>query len=120
MDLILKALGDNPATIVIDALDELEPDKRHRMFDSLDRIVKQSPNVIKVFLTSRDDLDIKIRLLSTPNLYISASSNQIDIEYFIDTKIREAVDQKRLLAGNVSVELKLKIKEAFSSRAGGM
>lgn len=71
MTLILKALEDNRATIIIDALDELQADKRHELLDCLDQIVRQSPNVVKVLLTSRNDGDIVCRLKTTPNIYIS-------------------------------------------------
>ncbi|ETS85593.1 hypothetical protein PFICI_03618 [Pestalotiopsis fici W106-1] len=119
VELVLQLLRENPATIVIDALDELDPDRRHSLLESLDQIVKRSANVIKVFMTSRDDLDISIRLRSTPNLYISASSNQIDVASFIDVKIHEAVDQKKLLGGNVPPGLILKMKETLNDGAGG-
>ncbi|KAM0550838.1 hypothetical protein ACHAPJ_008701 [Fusarium lateritium] len=120
MRLILKTLASNPATIIIDALDELQADKRHEIFDSLDQIVKQSPNVVKVFLTSRNDGDIVCRLNNTPNIYISAQENQADIERFIEAELDKTIAQKRLLRGVVSVEVRRQVTVTLNHGAQGM
>ncbi|CAM1505811.1 Fc.00g114480.m01.CDS01 [Cosmosporella sp. VM-42] len=119
-ELILQTLADNPATIVIDGLDELRGDKRYEIFESLDQIVKESPNVVKVFLTSRNDGDIVCRLSSTPNIYISAQQNKADIERFIDAEVEKAVSQKRLLRGVVSQNLRGQIVYTLNRGAQGM
>ncbi|KAM0428831.1 hypothetical protein ACHAPT_006631 [Fusarium lateritium] len=120
MDLISKTLAANPATIVIDALDELRADKRHEVFEYLDQIVKQSPNVVKVLLTSRNDGDIVCRLDTTPNIYISAQDNRADIERFIDAELDKAIAQKRLLRGHVSADVRLRIILTLNHGAQGM
>ncbi|KAJ4256957.1 hypothetical protein NW757_003585 [Fusarium falciforme] len=120
MGLILKTLADNPATIIIDALDELRADRRHEIFEYLDQIVKQSPNVVKVLLTSRNDGDIVCRLDTTPNVYISAQENRGDIERFIDAELDKAITQKRLLRGHVSADVQRQITFELNHRADGM
>ncbi|KAF6822918.1 ankyrin repeat protein [Colletotrichum plurivorum] len=112
--LVLKALAQNPGTIVIDALDELRPDDRHELWDCLDNIVRDSPNVVKVFLTSRDDGDIVCRLSLTPNIYISVQDNQSDIERFTEQELDAAIARKRLLRGLVSEQLRWKIFTALN------
>jgi hypothetical protein len=44
--------------IVIDALDECDPGKRADLFDLLNDIRDQSLNLVKIFVSSRDDSDI--------------------------------------------------------------
>lgn len=118
--LILNVLADNPGTIIIDALDECDPRSRYQLFESLDTIVQKSPNVVKVFLTSRNDGDIVCRLNNTPNIYINAQKNKSDIERFIETEVRNAVMQKRMLNGKVSEKLQAKIVAALNQGAQGM
>lgn len=83
VDIILSVLKENPGTIIIDALDECDPVERYNLFESLDKIVEHSSNVVKVFLTSRADGDIVCRLNNTPNIYIDAQKNKLDIQRFI-------------------------------------
>jgi hypothetical protein len=45
VDVILELLESNPATIVIDGLDECDPAKRQDLLDALRRIIKESDNV---------------------------------------------------------------------------
>ena len=120
VDLILLVLQENPGTIIIDALDECDPLERYNLFGSLDKIVKQSSNVVKVFLTSRNDGDIVCRLSSTPNIYINAQKNKLDIQRFIVSEVEKAVVQKRMLNGNVSKELQARIKMTLNQGADGM
>ncbi|RFU26917.1 hypothetical protein B7463_g9416, partial [Scytalidium lignicola] len=120
VSLILQVLGDNPGTIIIDALDECDPEKRYILFESLDTIVKQSPNVVKVFLTSRNDGDIVCRLRTTPNIYIDAQKNKSDIQRFISSEVEKAVAQRRMLNGAVSKELQMRISMALDQGARGM
>jgi len=56
--LILKLIEDRPATILVDALDECEEDSRHELLEALDEIIEKSTEVVKVFVSSRDNIDI--------------------------------------------------------------
>lgn len=58
VSLILDTTAANPATIVVDAVDEIEPCSRHILLSALTQIVQNSLNVVKVFVTSRDDSNI--------------------------------------------------------------
>ena len=118
--LIFKVLEDNPATIVIDALDECDPNTRHGLFETLDHIVRTSPNVVKIFLTSRNDGDIVCRLATTPNIYIGAQQNRADITRFIQAEVQRAISSRHLLNGNVSAELQQRVVGMLSQGAQGM
>ena len=56
--LIIELTKDHPATIILDALDECEEITRHELLEALDSIISNSANVVKVFVSSRDDIDI--------------------------------------------------------------
>jgi hypothetical protein len=71
--LILELTCDNPATIAIDALDECEERQRHELLRALDRIVNESREIVKVFVSSREDVDI----VSSPYLLAPLSSSGV-------------------------------------------
>jgi hypothetical protein len=117
--LILSLTGKNPATIVIDTLDECDPSRRYELIVSLEEILHRSANV-KIFVTSRDDSDIVCHLSNSPNLYIHAQDNREDIDRFIDLEVERAIDKKRLLGGQVSSNVKGLIVETLKRGAHGM
>ena len=118
--LILDLLGNTPATIIVDALDECDPSRRHELLDSFDEIIQKSANVVKILVSSRDDGDIHCRLKTSPNLYINAKFNAADIKRFIRFEISLAIERKRLLSGRVSGTLQNLIIETLESGAHGM
>jgi len=118
--LILALLESNPATIIIDALDECDPSRRHELLLAFDKIIRDSANVVKIFVSSRDDHDIVCRLVNSPNVYIRASDNGEDIERFIRSEVDQSIIEKRLLSGNVSDELKSRIISVLIKGAQGM
>ena len=56
--LIIELTKNHPATIILDALDECEEITRHELLEALDCIISKSANVVKIFVSSRDDIDI--------------------------------------------------------------
>jgi hypothetical protein len=120
VELILALMERNPATIVIDALDECNTDRRHELLMALDKIVQESVNLVKVFVSSRDDNDIVRRLADSPNLCIRASDNCEDIEYFVRSEVARSINDKRLLGGKVSGELRNRIIITLIEGAQGM
>ncbi|KAK2805382.1 hypothetical protein FQN51_000208 [Onygenales sp. PD_10] len=120
VDLILKITADNPSTIVIDGLDECDPSRRHDVLDALNDIIQKSSNVVKVFVTSRDDGDIVCRLEGSPNIYIDVQDNAEDIARFIEVEIENAINQKRLLRGEISSGLKDTLTSTLRDGAQGM
>lgn len=56
--LIIELTQDYPATIILDALDECEENTRHELLEAFDDIISNSAEVVKVFVSSRDDIDI--------------------------------------------------------------
>jgi hypothetical protein len=120
VELILSLTNSNPATIIIDALDECQVGRRHELLNALDDIIKKSANLVKVFVSSRDDVDIVLRLAGVPNIYINARDNSDDIQRFIHSEVERSISDKRLLNGRVSKQLKRCIIAALIGGAQGM
>ena len=120
VELILGLLTNNPATIVVDALDECDPNRRHELLEALDNIIQNSANIVKVFVASRDDNDIVCRLEKSPNVIIHASDNGMDIQRYVEIQVAQSITDRRLLSGDVSEELKNRIIVALRKGAGGM
>ena len=120
VELILALLESNPATIIVDALDECDPARRHELLKALDEIIQKSANLVKVFVSSRDDNDIFCRLTNSPNVFICASDNSKDIDRYVRSEVTQSIEEKRLLSGNVSEELKCLVITTLIKGAQGM
>ena len=106
--------------IIIDALDECNRQERGHLLDSLSEIMKESIGIVKIFISSRDDMDIVRSLAGGPNVLISAKSNQDDIATFVNIEVDKQIEKKRLLAGLVSETLRHRIKQVLCDQAQGM
>lgn len=120
IDLILALTDQTPATLVIDALDECEPTRRYELLNALHTIIDESPSVIKILVSSRDDADLVSRLRRFPNIQISERDNGEDIQRFIHTEVHQAIQNRRLLNGRVAPPLKDRIVNKLVSGANGM
>ncbi|CAG8955087.1 hypothetical protein HYFRA_00007102 [Hymenoscyphus fraxineus] len=120
VQIILDLLEDNPATIILDGLDECDPTLRRDLLDSLRTIIQKGSNVVKVFVSSRDDHDLVHRLSQTPNLYIRASDNEEDITNFVLSGVDEAIQKEKILCGNVPSSLRETIVSTLVSQSNGM
>lgn len=78
---LLKAYAGS--TIIIDGLDECNAKTRQELIEVLDETIKTSTSLIKVFISSRDDSDLKRQYGSGNHLQIDASHNQGDIEKYV-------------------------------------
>ncbi|KAI9753568.1 MAG: hypothetical protein M4579_005085 [Chaenotheca gracillima] len=117
---ILKIAEDDPVTIVIDALDEAHSETRRTILDALEKIMRDSPNVVKVFVSSRRDSDLVDSLEKYINVGITSTSNQADIAQFVRTELENAIKSKRLLRGRVSAVLRNEIIDKLINKAQGM
>lgn len=80
----------------------------------------QSASLLKVFVSSRDNLDIKLSLEDVPNVYIDATDNAGDIARYVRRELKVATDNRLLLDGKASKQLKEKIIETIEHHANGM
>lgn len=104
-------------TIIIDALDESNPVERSRLLEVLTTIMHSSNSVVKIFISSRDDIDIKLKLEKVPNLYIEAQDSKEDIKKFI---YREVTQSKGKGLSQLPDGLKRKVMHTLLEKANGM
>jgi hypothetical protein len=109
-DLIIALTAYYPlTTIVIDALDEIDAleqcDEASRtdFLEALEQIVLRSSNLVKVFVSSRNDQDIVRHLANCPNLEIEATKNQADIVSFVNSEVQRRISGNPLLSGKPSL-----------------
>jgi len=118
--LILETTAANPAAIVIDALDEIPCSSRHILLSALNQIVQESLNVVKIFVTSRDDSNIQALLHDAVALRIQDVHTRKDMDGFIRQEVSSAIDTRKLLNGIVSDNLKEELVDVLKAGAGEM
>lgn len=119
-DHIIEIASTMPITVFIDALDECHSSQRHELLRALDDLLDRSTNLVKVFVSSRDDVDIILRLQRHSNIYINTYDNKDDIRRFITYEVQKAQSERRLLKGTASSELTSLITENLTKKARGM
>jgi len=121
-DLILKLTEFYPmTTIIVDALDECDVATRYDLLDALEYIQHESANLVKIFLSSRDEQDLVSRLRNFPNIATTAKDNVESVKAFVQWRIEEYVSTGRLLRGfSEQAELKSLIVKKTVDRAGCM
>ena len=114
--LILESVNLYPkTTLVVDALDECEPESRWQLVRMIEDLLLQSERPLKVFISSRPDGDIRDCFLARPSIQIQATDNQHDIEKFVN----EQIDKPRQW-GKVSASLRRDIVKIVLDRCNGM
>lgn len=117
---ITEAVAEMPVIIFIDALDECRSGQRHQLLQALDLLLEDSVHLVKVFVSSREDVDIVLRLQNCLNIHINVDDNTDDINRFVQAEIRKALTDGRLLNGRISPELQRRITENLVTKAKGM
>lgn len=121
-EMLIEVASARSATfIVIDALDECDRETRQDLIDALQNVVAESTSLVKIFISSREDGDIKRSMDLYPNVRIEAEQNQQDIELFVSLTVDELIRKKRLLGSEmVTDELRSDIKLSLQDKAQGM
>ncbi|RYP07284.1 hypothetical protein DL764_002599 [Monosporascus ibericus] len=102
-------------TLVLDALDECEPDLRGELVNTVEILLSKSRRPLKVFISSRPDRDIRNRFLDRPNIEIQATHNETDIQKFVDEEIINHGAWE-----DISPQLKEEILRTLLARSQGM
>ena len=108
------------AVIVLDALDECSKESRGFILSDLLSILNKSKHPVKAFISSRHSLEIEDRLRHFPNVSIEAKDNADDIENYVESTLAKRIEDKELLRGHVSMELRQRIAEVLQRDANGM
>lgn len=83
-------------TLVLDALDECDPRTRDKVVEIFHDLLQRSSKPVKIFLSSRPDVDIKALLNDVPSLQIQATDNSADIATFVMSEILKKKKMKKM------------------------
>lgn len=120
LKLIIDTTVADPATIVIDAVDEIHPSSRHVLLSGLTQIVQDSLSIVKVFVTSRDDSNIHALLSDAVAVRIQNNRTRKDMDVFVSSEVSSAIQNRRLLNGVVSDSLRQELMNVLVAGAGEM
>jgi len=122
LQLIIAMIGDyGMTTIVVDALDECDPNTRQSLLDAFEDILRESAGLVKIFVSSRDDQDIVYTLRGYPNMDISSNKNAADIKVYVEKETQRLVQRGRLLRNSMAkVDMQALIIDQVIEGADGM
>ncbi|RDW58456.1 hypothetical protein BP5796_12386 [Coleophoma crateriformis] len=87
-ELLLNFINIYPkTTLVLDALDECETKERDFLIEVFDQFVEKSTKLVKIFVSSRPESDIRARFQSKTNIEITTQDNYDDISRFVESEI---------------------------------
>jgi c-di-GMP-related signal transduction protein len=108
-------------TVIIDAMDECNPTTRLELLQALENVLQASSSLVKVFVSSRDDQDIVLRLSNYPNLEIDSQRNSDDIARFVKDEVERLIQAGKLLRHSSSqAEMKKLVINKLIGGATGM
>ena len=121
-DLIVMLVENlSMTTIVVDALDECDPQMRQSLLDAFEHILRESAGLVKIFVSSRDDQDIVYNLKDYPNVNISSDQNSADIKTYVELETQRLVQTGQLLRNSLAKEEMTRlITDQICSGADGM
>ncbi|KAL8777527.1 MAG: hypothetical protein Q9194_002505 [Teloschistes cf. exilis] len=118
--IIIDITASSPATIVIDAADEIPRSSRHVLLAALSQTVRVSLNVVKILVTSRDDSNIHALLPDAMAVRVQDFHIKHDLEHVVQREVALAIENRRMLNGNVSDDLKQTVTSVLIAGAGDM
>ncbi|KAI0871808.1 hypothetical protein GGS24DRAFT_41561 [Hypoxylon argillaceum] len=102
--------------IIIDGLDESDLETRDKLMEALQSLVLQCNNVLKMFISSREDEDIKNQFKDGRDLRITTKNNQADIELFVASRLGANYWTQNSLSDRTRKE----IMRTFTEKSQGM
>ena len=93
---------------------------RSQLLRGLLSVIRMAKCPIKVFISSRHNLDIENHLRVLPHVCIEARDNAENIGNYVQKELTLAIEDKRLLGGNVSQELRMCMEKVILTDANGM
>ncbi|KAJ4258131.1 hypothetical protein NW762_008272 [Fusarium torreyae] len=116
VDLIIQVANEDPVTILVDAIDQIEDEHRYALLECLARVMSEAANVVKVLVTSRTGVDVLSAFPIAREIVISSDKTRDDMSDFIFRKI----DDARLVSGQLSSHMRNVLAKALLNGAGEM
>ncbi|KAF2965514.1 hypothetical protein GQX73_g8058 [Xylaria multiplex] len=102
--------------IIIDGLDESELETRDRLMEVFQNLISQCKTPLKLFISSREDEDIKQQFRDGRDLRITAGDNQADIERFVVSRL----GANRWCQDSLGDRTRKEIMRIFTEKSQGM
>jgi hypothetical protein len=126
-ELITKLIGSYPSiTLVIDALDDCNPDKVWTFLQELIKIVKISPCPVKILVSSLESNRYYQRMANHSDLKdsrfldVRTDENSSEIETFVHSAVENSIRTESLCISKGSEDLKQQVIRALIDGAEGM
>ena len=120
VEILAEISQSMPITIVLDAFDELNRDRSPKLVEYLEEIIRRSSKNVKVFVSTRSFLAIESYLNAGPSIEVTRERNGDDVHEFIERMLEDRINDKTLLDGAVDPDLRQKITDTLTTRAGNM
>ncbi|KAI9666864.1 MAG: hypothetical protein M1831_001369 [Alyxoria varia] len=116
IDTMIDIVKDRCLTyVVVDALDECAKDTRQDLVNAFSRLLQESSGLVKLFISSRDDLDIVLHMNAYPDIKIEAQDNKDDILRYVESSVDRLICEKKLLpTETVTDSLREEIKQSLN------
>ncbi|RMZ87273.1 hypothetical protein DV736_g5503, partial [Chaetothyriales sp. CBS 134916] len=116
-DLLVRLIDDYAqCRIVLDGLDECDIDTRYVLMDTIDLIVANSAQPVKIYLASRQDLDLRERYLTGSHLEVTTNDNQADMEKCV----LKQQDQSPFCRTKLTAQVREQILKTFQEKNQGI
>ncbi|CAH0045340.1 unnamed protein product [Clonostachys solani] len=123
-ELIIKLLDqykDATMSIAIDGLDECNEDTRGDLLEAFEFLLEESPCLLKLLVSSRDDQDIVYQFENYPCLALSSAHSSSDIELFVASEVKKLLNSRFLRKTQSGKEaLSERIVKELTAKADGM
>lgn len=116
VDLIIELVNDDPVTIVLDAIDQIQDAQRLVLFDAINRILRDAANVVKIFLTSRHDTELLSSFPAAKTVSTNSANVRGDMQHFINREL----DNAKLMNGCASSEVRTALADELLAGADEM
>ncbi|MCJ1313661.1 hypothetical protein MMC25_007340 [Agyrium rufum] len=120
---IITSMTDTlPLYLIIDALDEMPIEQLNELLRGLKSIARNARREVKIFVSSRNDLNTTSQLKDARNYHfsINASDNRNDIERFVRQEVEMRISDGALLGPSSPDTLKDEVTTVLLERAQGM
>ncbi|KAF5021927.1 hypothetical protein F66182_6030 [Fusarium sp. NRRL 66182] len=118
--LLQQSTANKTTIIALDAIDELDVLDRAKLIQALELVMQESGGVVKVLVTSRNDMQIKKLLHSATTIEVSREQNRTDIVNFVDKKVTSLVHSRAFLDQDAPHDLLHRIRDALIAGAQEM
>ena len=117
MSMITELLHDDPAMIVIDAIDAIGESERFALLQALTELICRSDNVLKIFLTSEENSPAVSLLTEAQNIGTSSHFDKAYTEFFV--KSADSTISRALLPSGGSTTLETSLGNELVPGADG-